>query len=413
MDEKLNHDYVEAAEALEEEKLTKVKKILARMQKLAPDDPRTIEIAGDYARACNDLEKAEACYQRLDTFTDRPEIRGIGRMSLGFLYRDQDDYATAIEHLDAAIELFSEAEDLGQTLFCHGAQAEVLMQAGDYEQAADSLELIQKMIDQIGITEEYSGMATEVSQQRGDAYRLMGRLDDARKAYQQAIAIAEEFDMPEEQAASLDGLGVVCQVQGQYEEAKEFHLKSLALNEAIGSDEGRTVNLANLARLHIHLEQWDAAEQYARKALEIDTDAEDLNGIGFCQILLADIACGRQDFAGAEKILKQVQKIYERHGDAEDSLTLLSKLGYVYRRQNRLEEAEAMQTQVRAVCEAMGHADGLAATLDELAAIRVLQGNAEEARSFWQSSLSIYEELGATPLIEEIREKLAKLDAGT
>jgi tetratricopeptide (TPR) repeat protein len=211
-------------------------------------------------------------------------------------------------------------------------------------------------------------------------------------------------------AIALDGLGVICQVQGRFEEARDLHLESLQINRNIRYLEGQSVNLGNLARLHIQTEEWEQAEEYVRKSMKIEQRNENLLGIAFDKLVLAEIDIGTGRYQAAEKKLLQLEALMSREGKTDDMLAISSQIGLVHRMMGRLDEALERQLQVLAWARRMNHADGIPATLDELAEIESARGNKDQARTYWEEALERYEKLGSEKMVESIRTSLSELE---
>jgi len=205
-------------------------------------------------------------------------------------------------------------------------------------------------------------------------------------------------------------LGVICQVQGRFEEARDLHLESLQINRNIRYLEGQSVNLGNLARLHIQTEEWEQAEEYVRKSMKIEQRNENLLGIAFDKLVLAEIDIGTGRYQAAEKKLLQLEALMSREGKTDDMLAISSQIGLVHRMMGRLDEALERQLQVLAWARRMNHADGIPATLDELAEIESARGNKDQARTYWEEALERYEKLGSEKMVESIRTSLSELE---
>ena len=107
----------------------------------------------------------------------------------------------------------------------------------------------------------------------GTAFKLLGRLDDARAQYEQALAIEElALDASHPQVAdTLNNLGNVLQAQGSPTGARRALERALRIKEgAFGKDSlPVAVTLTNLGALLLDLEDLPAAQTALQRALEI------------------------------------------------------------------------------------------------------------------------------------------------
>ncbi len=409
MNDRLQDLYGSAMEAIDLEEIIEADEYFQQMLEIAPNDPLTLEVAGDLAKEMGEHDKAEAYYAQMDRFSDRPDVRGRAQMSLGFLCRDKEESDTACDHFRQAIEWFYTIGEVEDCLTCLGAMGEVQFNCGQFRDSVESFRSLLREAEEAEV-EGAELYVIDAMRQQADGLRFLGELAEAEDLYRRVIARGDDDDLYFQLANALDGLGVVLQVQGRYEEAEKLHREALRINEKNGDQEGASVNFGNLARLNIHRKNWDQAEHFIRDSLAIDVEEENINGIGFGQLLLAEIECGRGNYEAADKILHKARRLYERHGITDDMASLISKLGYLRRLQGRLDEAETLQMEAKQMAEEMEHTDGIAETLNELAEIRKSQGRIDEARDLWQQSLAVFESLHSLRMIQEVKDSLAKLD---
>lgn len=411
MTDAIQRDYDRAREFLGEGRLRKVQAVLKRMNELDENDPRTIEIAGDLATEHGDLDEAEAFYLRLDQFSDQPQVRGIGKLSLGFLALEQDDPKAACDRFLEASQWFETADALDRLAFTLGALGQARLRLGELREAVDAFRGVLLAIERWEEPDELAGTAAEATRQLADTLRLLGELDAAESTFRDAIDCYEAMEDDAGKANSLDGLGIIAQIRGRYDEAEALHLAALSINTSIGDEEGMSVNYGNLTMLNLHRKDLDRAERYARKALKIDRKLELPNGVAHFHNLLGQIETQRGNYEAAEQALSKAEKLYRSCGDREDLASITSQFGVLYRLWGRLDDAETKTLQAMTMAEDMGHGDGIAATCDEMALIRKEQGRVDEARELWTKALALYEDLQSQRMIAEVRTQLEQLDA--
>ena len=78
----------------------------------------------------------------------------------------------------------------------------------------------------------YAPGAARVAYQRGYAYDVAGRIEEALLNYRESSERYKELGDHEQVATSLNGLGVACYFNGDYGKALEFYLEALAYAEA-------------------------------------------------------------------------------------------------------------------------------------------------------------------------------------
>lgn len=410
MNRRVNELYQAGMMALADENLIKGKKILDKLMKLAPESPMAIELAGDFARTSGEFDEALVWFERLTVPTTSPEWRAIGLMNIASIHQNQRDVDTAVGYYRKALAEFESLEDHEEVWNVKQVIGEVLLEGGLFLDAASALEGLLHEIQTHSKRQRYLEMAIDTRRSLAEAYRFLGRLEDAKTQWLKVAQVSRKYNDGLQLATALDGLGVICQIQGKFEEAKELHSESLEINRNLRYLEGQSVNLGNLARLHIQLEDWEQAEKYVRKSMKIEQKNENLPGIAFDKLVLAEIDIGREKYESAETKLLQLESLMAREGRTDDSIAISSQIGFVYRMMGRLDEATERQTKVLDWARRMNHADAVPATLNELAEIELVLGNKDQARLYWQEALELYKQLGSEKMIEALSKGLSDLD---
>lgn len=410
MNRRVNKLYQDGTFAIADGNLIKGKKILDKLMALAPESPMAIELAGDFARCSGEFDEALSWFERLITPEASSDWRAIGFMNIASIHQSQNKTDQAIRYYREALREFEILGEKDQLWSAKQVIGETLVDGGMFQEAAQTFEDLLDELRKYPKRRAYLDMSLDVRVGLAEAYRLLGRLEESRKQWEKIIFVAKKYQDPLQLATAMDGLGVICQIQGRFDEAKDLHSQALQINRNIRNLEGQSVNLGNLARLHIQLEEWDQAEQYIRKSIKIEQKNENLAGIAFDKLILAEIDIGRENYPAAEKKLLQLEAMMTREGKSDDLLAISSQIGLVHRMMGRLDEAYQRQLRVLDRAREMKHADGIPAILDELAEIELARGNKEQAKEYWHEALEHYEKLGSEKMIQSIRSSLAELE---
>lgn len=410
MNRRVNKLYQDGTFAIADGNLIKGKKILDKLMAVAPESPMAIELAGDFARCSGEIDEALTWFERLITPEASSDWRAIGFMNIASIHQSQNKTDQAIQYYRQAIREFEILGEKDQLWNAKQVIGETLVDGGMFQEAAQTFEDLLDELRRYPKRRAYLDMSLDVRVGLAEAYRLLGRLEESRKQWEKVIFVAKKYQDPLQLATAMDGLGVICQIQGRFDEAKDLHSQALQINRNIRNLEGQSVNLGNLARLHIQLEDWEQAEQYIRKSIKIEQKNENLAGIAFDKLILAEIDIGRENYPAAEKKLLQLEAMMTREGKSDDLLAISSQIGLVHRMMGRLDEAYQRQLRVLDRARVMNHADGIPAILDELAEIELARGNKEQAKEYWHEALEHYQKLGSEKMIQSIRSSLDELD---
>jgi tetratricopeptide (TPR) repeat protein len=201
-----------------------------RERHLRPDHPDIGSSLNNMAlihRLRGDLEQAHDCMARAleisrEALGDRSEGVAHHLMNLGVVVRSmgREDLAERYfkESLAIRMEVFgAESHQVGLILGCLGTLEK---ERCEFEKAVEYLERALHL--RLDVAERVSNLAT-----LAEAYRYLGRMDDAEEMHLRALGEAEEAFGPDHQrtAYPLMGLGKICAVTGRREQASAYHAR--------------------------------------------------------------------------------------------------------------------------------------------------------------------------------------------
>jgi tetratricopeptide (TPR) repeat protein len=169
----------------------------------------------------------------------------------------------AIDVLEAGLEAAPARTPVVGLLLLQLARAQTVK--GDFEEAlANALqarEILEEHNDQRGLTTTMRII--------GDAYRQLGRLDEAAEALERGLELAERIGNIEEIGGCLINLGIVNMHRELLAEATTSLRRAIEEFERVGHGAGRALGYATLAETLVHAGELDEALANAEKALEL------------------------------------------------------------------------------------------------------------------------------------------------
>jgi class 3 adenylate cyclase/tetratricopeptide (TPR) repeat protein len=169
----------------------------------------------------------------------------------------------AIDVLEAGLEAAPARTPVVGLLLLQLARAQTVK--GDFEEAlANALqarEILEEHDDQRGLTTTMRII--------GDAYRQLGRLDEAAEALERGLELAERIGNIEEIGGCLINLGIVNMHRELLVEATTSLRRAIEEFERVGHGAGRALGYATLAETLVHSGELDEALVNAQKALEL------------------------------------------------------------------------------------------------------------------------------------------------
>ena len=191
---------------------------------------------GAVCRDLSRLEDATACYVKakdLVESVDDPLFASLICQTLGRVYREQHIY-------DKAFELFREAVSY---------------------------------VTQVSRRDDWSHAYSEL----GRTFAECKQLDSARYYFECSLENGALIDDLKVQSMAIGELGVVCQVEGDYEKALEYAKKELVLNLLLGNDRNIPQSKYGLGGVYYYMNELDSAKKYFQESLysfRIDTKCE-------------------------------------------------------------------------------------------------------------------------------------------
>ena len=275
----------------------------------------------------------------------------------------------------------------------------------------------------------------------GEAYKSLQIMDEAEPLFTRAIALrqrhlgADHLDV----AASLDGLGLVYEMQGRFSEAAATHRRALAIYDAHDAPPAlaQANALHGLAFAQMRLGVLDSAETAIRQTLAIKRElfGESHPEVAYSLNILGDthtfqerydeaIAVHRRalamrrrhlgpnhldvgsslhnlgaayrlsgDYAGAETVYRDALQMYRRYygPDNQEVANTLGQLATAVARQGRLEEAEALARDAVATIRRTVRPDHprVSGLLGRLADILAEQGATAEAEATYREAIAL------------------------
>jgi tetratricopeptide (TPR) repeat protein len=269
-----------------------------------------LQEAGEIRQALERLQLARE-------LAEAPQFNDVDRADilfrLGVCRYKLASVATATGLLDEAFALAERSElpcdllradILGWRSRCHRHQRDFEAAHEDVERA---LELAQAMDDRRTIANVYY-QASLVAER-------MGHWITSRNYAEQAKALYQELNDERTVGRLMQNLGGLNLLLGKPEQAVEQLKAAFALAVESESKPDAAQALGNLATVYLHLEDYDAADDHARRGLELLAGREDfLHEIGQSNVVLGRALLERGRLAEAEECFKAADSAFEQLG---------------------------------------------------------------------------------------------------
>lgn len=210
---------------------------------------------------------------------------------------------------------------------------------------------------------------------------IAGRLDEAGRYADEAVALAERQQLPGALGAALAVRGAIHERRGEYGPAVETLERALDVmrrSKTLESEEGVWA-LLSLAVARWRRGELEASGAANRRALAIATDLQLPRLRGRALNNLGLLAWNRGQLDRAVELYSEAYAVFEQTEDLPEMGRVLNNLGLIRRTQGLYDEALGVLAKALRIRERQGDLRGRSATLDELARVHLALGRLDEA----------------------------------
>jgi tetratricopeptide (TPR) repeat protein len=346
--------------------------------------------------------RAQAIVIPLRTYWDS---RGLTEEALGWVDRAR----LALETADGTPPAFDDAA--GRLwLNIMGCQAYCQLTAHQLDAAERTYLDMQDMLQQQPESPEKLGGLAYVYHHLGWVAQDLGNLDDAKEWYLKSLTINEELGERLRMAANYHHLGWVAEDRGHLNDAEEWHLKSLAIEEELNNRPGIATSYHHLGiNAQMRMDP-DKAEDWFLKALTINEELGNRLEIALNYNHLGIVAQMREDPDEAEEWYLKFLTISEELGDRPRIATSYYQLGRVAQDRKHLDDAQEWYLKSLTIDEELGNRRGMARSFMKIGWLAGARGHPEEAMEWTVRCVALFDEFPYPP-IEPAPTQLAQLTA--
>jgi predicted ATPase/DNA-binding SARP family transcriptional activator len=202
---------------------------------------------------------------------------------------------------------------------------------------------------------------------KGAFFSRLGLVDQAQQLLQKSLETFRRQNVPKEIAFTLNYLGVVARMHGQYQQAKEMWQESQAIYRQLGQ----------------------------------------LWGVAWSLNFLGHLSGGLGEYRAAKKLLQESLEIRQEIGNRRGMAGSLNSLGYVLYLLGEYEAARPLLEQALAIRQEIGYRRGIAISLNYLGGVAGALGQLSESKQYFHEALKTVMDIRAIPLALDILVGLA------
>lgn len=217
---------------------------------------------------------------------------------------------------------------------------------------------------------------------------------NAQALFEKCHHIYEQIGDQRGVARSLNNLGFIASIAGNYEQSLTYRLQSLAIFRQINDRYGIGSVLNNLGAIATDLGHYDQALTFHLESLEVRRQIGDRHGIGMSLSNIGMLYNQRQELEKAEEFLEQGLQLYREIGYRAGVAWVFDELGVLTMNRGNIDLAITHYQSSLEIREAMGDLDGCAWSYKNMGYALLERGDYEEALSYFNRSLDAWMDHG-------------------
>ena len=227
----------------------------------------------------------------------------------------------------------------------------------------------------------------------GRLYRDTGRLDDAALQLDSALALFEDSNDERGIASTVDDIGKLYWLRGDYPKALEATQRSLTMRRKLGDRRSIALSLNNLGLVYQDSGQFKLALDAFEQALRIRREIGDLVGVSISLNNLGTVAQDQRDDQQALTLFLEAHEVAKETGDRNRLALVLTNLGETYNRLGDPAKAVHHLKQAEEIADELGDKMGLAEAVRGLGKAYLAQREYTRARECTARAVEIFREI--------------------
>jgi len=227
----------------------------------------------------------------------------------------------------------------------------------------------------------------------------------AREWYLKSLAIEEKRGGLERAANTYHQLGVIAERERDFETARQWYVKSLEISEKQGNEHSAAATYHQLGVMARGQKDYATAREWYLKSLAIEEKQGHLEGVARTYHNLGILAGDEREFAAAREWYLKSVTIKMKQGNAAGAARTFHQLGRLAEEQRDFPEARQWYVRSLAITEKQGTLHEAAMTYGQLGAVAGLQGSVEECGKWLVRSIvcfrQTHDQYEADRIIEE------------
>ncbi len=227
----------------------------------------------------------------------------------------------------------------------------------------------------------------------GRLYRDTGRLELASRNLDAALHLFEEAGDERGIASTVDDIGKLHWLRGDYARALEFTQRALAMRRRLGDRRSIALSLNNMGLVYQDSGRFKEALDAFEQALVIRKEIGDLVGVAISLNNLGTVAQDQREDRRAFELFREAYDVAKETGDRNRIALILTNLGETLNRMGDSERAITYLKQAEELADELGDKMGLAEAVRGLGKAYLSRKEYTKARECTARAVDIFREV--------------------
>ncbi|MBS1506271.1 MAG: tetratricopeptide repeat protein [Bacteroidetes bacterium] len=243
-------------------------------------------------------------------------------------------------------------------------------------------------------------------------YRFVNA-DTARKYGLKALSLAQSMELPRQEAAALNNIGITHEAQGNYNEALTYELQALAIRKRMGDSASVAQTLNDIGIIYDEKGDYQKSLEYYFQARRIFEQGNDLFKIAMVISNIGIVLKEQKEYQKVVNSYYEALGIYKKIKNKFGIAACDANLGSVYLVMNRNDSALHYSLKSAQEFEALNNRQFLAASLTNAGMAYHKLGKVKEAIKLLMQSKSLNEEYDNKRELADLLIYLARMERET
>lgn len=300
---------------------------------------------------------------------------GLAYLEAAAVARRRYANGRACEYFQRGLELLGDTHD-GARIDALHAYGDVLQSMGYVDDAMAAFRGMLTLAYRLDMKSKGGAAHNRI----GRLFREMGTLDEGERHLETALALFEAAGDHRGVASTIDDLGKIAWLKGEYTQALTMFRDGLARRRKIGDRRSIALSLNNIGLALQDSGQFRDALEAFEQSLQLRRDVGDLVGVVTTLNNLGTIAEERRNYQRALTLFEEALNVAQQIGDRNKIALVLTNIGTTYYRSGEPEKAIGVLMRAEGLCDELGDRLKLAETLRALGKAYLMQSDLDKAR---------------------------------